>query len=698
MEYLHNTIAVEQLSVEQAKEELVWLAQEISRHNQLYYQYNTPEITDAEYDALFQRNSAIEQHFPALIRPDSPSLSLGAAPLESFAKVTHSKPMLSLANAFSAEDVEDFLGRIRRFLGLPETQTLEVLCEPKIDGLSFSARFEKGVFVQGATRGDGSIGEDITANLRTVIAFPLRLNNSNIPDVVEVRGEVYMAHQDFTKLNEARAALQEPLFANPRNAAAGSLRQLDSNITAKRHLRYFVYALGETSAPIAETQSGIMEQLQYWGFVVNTPCRLYNNTNDIMDFYQEISEQRSQLPYDIDGMVYKINRLDLQERLGTVARSPRWAIAHKFPAEQARTVIEAITIQVGRTGVLTPVAELQPINVGGVIVSRATLHNRQEIERKDIRVGDQVIIQRAGDVIPQIVAVDIAKRPENSVPFAFPTHCPVCKSLAIQEEGEAATRCTGGLICEAQAMERLRHFVSKSAFDIEGLGEKQIAFFWENALIRQPADIFSLETRDKESLTPLRNQLGWGNKSAEKLFQAIEKARRINFDRFIFSLGIRHIGSVTARLIALHYGEFSILQEAMLAAADPASSSYEELLSIGGIGPSAATELIGFFAEPANRSVLEELLMHLNIHPIQAGKGDTPLSGKTVVFTGTLTLRTRSEAKSRAESLGAKVAGSVSAKTDYVVAGEEAGSKLKKAAELGVTILSEHEWEAMTNG
>lgn len=686
-------IPVENLTVEQATTELAQLATEITHHNRRYYLDASPEITDSAYDALFQRNNAIEKRFPALLRPDSPSLSLGAPPQENFSKVSHSKPMLSLANAFSTEDVAEFLTRIRRFLGIKKTETLEVTCEPKIDGLSFSARFEKGVFVQGATRGDGTTGEDITANLRTVIGFPLKLYNNNLPDILEVRGEVYMAHQDFNTLNLAREAEGKALFANPRNAAAGSLRQLDSTITAKRQLRYFVYATGEASETIADSHSNMMEKLESFGFIVNTPLKICQSLEEIICFYEDIYQKRPTLSYDIDGVVYKVNRLDLQERLGTVARSPRFAIAHKFPAEQAKTIIERITIQVGRTGALTPVAELRPINVGGVIVARATLHNRQEIERKDIRVGDTVIIQRAGDVIPQIVEVDKTKRPEDSEPFAFPSHCPICHSLAIQEEDEAITRCSGGLICPAQMMEKLRHLVSRDAFDIEGLGEKQISFFWERGLIQQPADIFRLEEEDKKSITPLRNLEGWGKKSADNLFSAIQKARIITLDRFIYSLGIRHIGQVSARLIALHYKNFEEWRRAMLIASDHNSASYADFITINGIGPRAAEAATQFFQEPANSDALDALLEYVSIlPPVETKTSESPLSGKTIVFTGVLTKMTRSEAKAKAETLGAKVAGSVSAKTDYVVAGEDAGSKRKKAEELGVTLLSEDEW------
>ncbi len=681
-----KTLAPEQLTEEQAKTELARLAQEIAEHNKRYHQDDAPTISDAEYDILFQRNAAIEAKFPALIRHDSPSLKVGAAPAEKFAKITHSKPMLSLSNAFTHEDVDDFITRIRRFLGLDEQEVVPVLAELKIDGLSFSVRYEKGRYTHAATRGDGVTGEDITANARTLVGLPLTLTNA--PDILEVRGEVYMQHDDFQTLNQSRMAEEEPVFANPRNAAAGSLRQLDSTITAKRKLCYFAYGLGEVSEAIADTQSGILDRLTAWGFSTNPLHIVADSVDQMMAFYDDIYTKRPHLAYDIDGIVYKVNRLTWQERLGAISRTPRWATAHKFPAEQAKTTLERITIQVGRTGALTPVAELTPITVGGVVVSRATLHNQDEILRKDIRQGDTVIIQRAGDVIPQVVAVDLSLRPENSTPFVFPTHCPVCGHIAEREEGEAVMRCTGGMLCAAQAVEQLKHFVSRDAFDIEGLGEKQIAAFWESGLVKEPADIFTLEERDKTSLTPLRNHEGWGRKSAENLFAAITARRIIALDRFIYSLGIRHVGHTTAKLFATHYTSLENWLQAMMGDA-------AQLLEINGVGTKLAHSITQFFQESANIAIIDRLTRHVTVTDVHAKTSDSPVAGKTVVFTGTLEHMTRAEAKSRAENLGAKVAGSVSSKTDYVIVGADAGSKRKKAEELGVKALTEEEWLGM---
>lgn len=678
-----KTLSPEQLTEAQAKAELERLAQELAEHNKRYYQDDAPTITDAEYDALFQRNNAIEARFPALIRSDSPSLSIGAAPAEKFAKITHSKPMLSLGNAFSREDVDDFIVRIRRFLGLDDNEPVPTLAELKIDGLSFSVRYEKGRYVSAATRGDGVTGEDITANVRTLIGLPLTLTSA--PDVLEIRGEVYMQHEDFQTLNRSREDEGEAVFANPRNAAAGSLRQLDSTITAKRKLRYFAYGLGDVSEAIAPTQSGVLERLTAWGFSTNPLHRVAHSVDEMMVFYEDIYTKRPHLAYDIDGIVYKVNRLDWQERLGAISRTPRWATAHKFPAEQAKTTLERITVQVGRTGALTPVAELTPITVGGVVVSRATLHNQDEIIRKDIREGDTVTIQRAGDVIPQVVEVDLSLRPAHSTAFTFPTHCPVCGHIAEREEGEVVTRCTGGMLCAAQAVEQLKHFVSRDAFDIEGLGEKQIAAFWEEGLVKEPADIFLLEERDKPSLTPLRNREGWGRKSVENLFAAIDARRIISLDRFIYSLGIRHVGHTTAKLFATHYTSLANWRQAMMGDA-------ALLLEINGVGEKLAHSVTAFFHEPANIAMLDRLSARITVTDVHTKTSDSPIAGKTVVFTGTLERMTRAEAKSRAENLGAKVAGSVSSKTDYVIVGADAGSKHKKAEELGVKVLTEEEW------
>lgn len=670
---------------------------EIKHHDKLYYTEDDPQISDADYDDLRRELEMLEAEYPDLITPDSPTQRVGAAPAAAFKKVRHAMPMLSLGNAFEDEDVTDFIDRVRRFLGLKETDAIEVVAEPKIDGLSCSLRYEKGRLVMAATRGDGAEGEDITANIRTISDVPHEIEGA--PEVLEVRGEIYMRRNEFMKLNERQAAASAQIFANPRNAAAGSVRQLDSKITASRPLQFFGYALGEVSEAIADTQWGIRQTLKKCGFPEAEPSRLCGTIEEILTYYNEVMKQRPDLPYEIDGVVYKVNRIDWQERLGFVSRSPRWAIAHKFPAQQAVTILNDITIQVGRTGTLTPVAELEPITVGGVVVSRATLHNEDEIERKDVRIGDHVIVQRAGDVIPQIVGVVMDKRKGHPRKFHMPDRCPVCDSLAIREEGEVARRCTGGLICSAQAVERLKHFVSRNAFDIEGLGDKIIREFWEDGLIRTPRDIFDLEKKDKESLKPLRDREGWGDKSARKLFDAIKSRETISLNRFIYALGIRQVGEATARRLAKVYGSWKNLRDHIGKDGSPFNSEldrnifYADLLNIEDIGPSVAEDLIAFFAEPNNISVLDDLEKILTIEDYVAPKSSgSPVEGKTIVFTGTLTTITRPEAKAKAESLGAKVAGSVSAKTDYVVAGEDAGSKLKKATELGVTVLSEEEW------
>jgi len=683
------TIPPEELTPEQAAEELARLAAEIARHDRLYYQLDRPEISDAEYDALVRRNAAIEARFPELRRPDSPSLRVGAPPTGGFAKVTHARPMLSLDNAFDEEDVREFWARIRRFLGLPPDEPIEVVAEPKIDGLSASLRYENGRFVQGATRGDGTTGEDITANLRTLKDVPKVLKDGPAPAVLEVRGEVYMRRSEFAAMNAARAAEGKPLFANPRNAAAGSTRQLDPAVTASRPLRFFAYAWGEVDGDGWETHWQFLERLKAWGFPVNPMARLCRTIEEALDLYHKLAAERATLPYDIDGVVYKVNRVDWQRRLGFVGRAPRWALAHKFPAEQAVTRLNGITIQVGRTGALTPVAELEPITVGGVVVARATLHNEDEIARKDIRIGDWVTIQRAGDVIPQVVGVVKERRPADSTPYVFPDHCPACGSLAIREPGEAVRRCTGGLICPAQRLERLRHFVSRDAFDIEGLGGKHIAAFLKDGLIKTPGDIFRLKDRASE----IEKREGWGKQSVANLLAAIERRRTITLDRFIYALGIRQVGQVTARLLAKCYVSFEAWRKAMMEARDPESAAYAELDNIEGIGPSVAADIVGFFAEQHNLEVLDDLRREVTIEDFTAPDGASEaLGGKTLVFTGTLETMTRSEAKARAEALGAKVASSVSKNTDYVVVGADAGSKARKAAELGVTVLTEKDW------
>jgi DNA ligase (NAD+) len=683
---------VEKLTLAEARRELVRLAEEIAAHDRRYYQEDAPSISDAEYDALRKRNAAIEARFPDLIRADSPSLRIGARPSERFAKIVHRVPMLSLDNAFDDEDVIDFSNRIRRFLGLKPDDDLALVAEPKIDGLSANLRYEEGVFVQGATRGDGTEGEDVTANLRTLRDVPLRLHGK-APDVLEVRGEVYMLHKDFTALNERQAKEGKPLFANPRNSAAGSLRQLDPAITARRPLHFFAYSWGEAT-DLADTQWGVLQTFKGFGFRVNSLARRCRTTDEMLVFYRDVETRRSTLGYDIDGVVYKVDRLDMQERLGFVSRSPRWAIAHKFAAEQAETVLLDIDIQVGRTGTLTPVAKLKPVTVGGVVVQNATLHNEDEIARKDVRIGDTVVVQRAGDVIPQIVRIIPEKRQRGAKPYVFPDKCPVCHSHAVREvdekigEPEAARRCTGGLICAAQAVERLKHFVSRNCFDIEGLGEKHITALYEDGSIREPADIFRLEKRYGSGEKAIARRDGWGEQSASKLFEAINRRRKIPLDRFINALGIRHVGETTAKLLARNFHTL----DAFLAAME-GESALAELDEIGGIGETVAEAIRDFFAEPHNRKAVDHLLPELEVEPVGAPRtAHSAVTGKTVVFTGALEKMTRPEAKTRAESLGAKVASSVSKKTDIVVAGPGAGSKLAEAEELGVRVIDEDAW------
>lgn len=691
-------IAIAKLTEKQAEVELQRLAREISKHDVLYHQNDQPEISDADYDKLRQRNTEIEARFPKLVRSDSPTGRVGAAPLDKFAKVKHSRPMLSLDNAFFDEDVTEFRERVRRFLKLEADTKIAMTAEPKIDGLSASLRYEEGVFVQGATRGDGETGEDITQNLRTIKDIPLVLNGKNVPKIVEVRGEVYMSHENFERLNTAQLQQGKPVFANPRNAAAGSLRQLDSQITAQRPLHFFAYAWGELDTLPAETQSGVLKKFSQWGFSVNPKTVTCLTVEKMLATYREIEGQRASLGYDIDGVVYKVDNLEWQSRLGFVSRSPRWAIAHKFPAEKARTVLLDIEIQVGRTGTLTPVARLQPVTVGGVVVSNATLHNQDEIERKDIRVGDTVIVQRAGDVIPQVVSVVKDKRKPKSKPYQFPDHCPICGSKAVRSLNlksgklDAARRCTGALTCPAQAVERLKHFVSRNAFDIDGLGAKQIEKFYEEGLIHQPADIFTLNTRNGSEFEPLEEREGWGSTSARNLFAAVDERRTIPLERFVFSLGIRHVGDTIASLLARTYGTFDNLFEALKLAQDEESEARADLMAIDGIGEVVALSLIEFFGEDHNITAVDRLIEQISVSPAELARTDSDVSGKTVVFTGALEKMTRSEAKSKAESLGAKVSGSVSSKTDIVVAGPGAGSKLKKAQELNVTVMTEDEW------
>ena len=691
----HAEVAVERLSGVQAEAELAWLAGKIARHDRLYHAEDDPEISDADYDALRRRNAAIERRFPDLARADGPARQVGAKPAAGFAKVAHARPMLSLDNAFGDGEVREFVARVRRFLGLDGAHSVALVAEPKIDGLSASLRYQDGGFTLGATRGDGTVGEDVTENLRTLDDIPAVLAGRNPPAVLEVRGEVYMLHDDFARLNEAQIAAGKPPYANPRNSAAGSLRQLDPGVTATRKLRFFAYGLGEASEIRAPSHWELLEDLKGWGFAVNPWAKRYETVERVLALHGEIEAARARLGYDVDGLVYKVDRLDWQERLGTAGRSPRWAVAHKFPAERAQTTIESIAVQVGRTGSLTPVAHLRPVTVGGVMVSRATLHNEDELARKDIREGDTVVVQRAGDVIPQVLSVVVPLRGRDTRPFAFPDTCPECGSRAVRGEGEAVRRCTGGLICPAQTVERLRHFVSRDAFDIEGLGEKQILAFWRRGLVKQPADIFTLSARNETLDPPLEEWDGWGAASAGKLFAAIDRRRRIALDRFVYALGIRHVGQITARLLARNYGSLDALSGALAEARDRGGPPGHDLLDIDGIGPTVAEALVEFFSEPHNREVVARLREQVAVEDFVRVQTDSPVDGKAVVFTGTLEKMTRAEAKARAEALGAKVAGSVSARTDYVVAGPGAGSKLAKARELGVAVLDEDGWLAL---
>ncbi len=744
-------IGVEDLDEAQAATELERLAALIHGANQAYYAEDAPEISDAAYDAARQRNAAIEARFPGLKRGNSPSDAVGAPAVEGFAKVAHAARMLSLANVFDADELRDFDTSLRNFLGLGPDAPLAYTAEPKIDGLSLSLRYENGRLVQAATRGDGAVGENVTANARTIAEIPQDI--SGAPDILEVRGEVYMAHEDFAALNARQEGAGQKPFANPRNAAAGSLRQLDPEVTAARPLKFFAYAWGAISAPLAETQFEAIERLAGFGFTTNPLTRRCETVADLLDHYADIEAQRATLPYDIDGVVYKVDDLALQARLGFRSTTPRWAIAHKFPAEKAWTWLEGIDIQVGRTGALSPVARLHPVTVGGVVVSNATLHNEDYIAGrsskgapirggKDIRIGDWVEVFRAGDVIPKVADVDLSKRPDGSSPYVFPETCPDCGSEAVREEGDSVRRCTGGLICPAQAVEKLKHFVSRGAFDIEGLGAKQVEMFYADEIlpIREPADIFTLAGRDAQTLARLANRDGWGDTSARKLFAAIEERRRIELRRLIFALGIRHVGEVVAGDLARHYHSWEAFAQAVDAAvpaglrhleaeaavraeraaaaaegrrariaetekaawaadpaiAAPARAAWEELVGIDGIGAAVASALVAAFHQPAERASIDRLAAELEVIPAgQTGDTDSPVAGKTLVFTGTLEKMTRAEAKARAEALGAKVAGSVSAKTDLLIAGPGAGSKAKKAADLGVETIDEDGWLAL---
>ena len=765
---------VHSLTREEARDELAWLSDELARHEALYYGEDAPEISDADYDVLKRRSLDIVAQFPTLTFAASPNRRVGAPVSTQFAEVRHGVPMLSLDNAFDDGEVRDFVARIARFLKLPGDEPIAFVAEPKIDGLSASLRYEKGVLVQGATRGDGKTGEDVTANLRTLASIPQTLAGSGWPDVIEIRGEVYAPNAAFDAFNAAAEAEGKRTYANPRNFAAGSLRQKDPKITALRPLTFFAYAWGETSAPFAETQHGALEAFRSWGFQVNNRSARVEGADGLIGVYQTLEADRSRLGYDIDGVVYKVDRLDWQQRLGFIARSPRWAIAHKFPAQQATTVLEGIDIQVGRTGSLTPVARLHPVTVGGVVVRNATLHNEDEIARKDVRIGDTVVLQRAGDVIPQIVGVVETLRPDDAAPYVFSTVCPVCGSEAVREGDEVKRRCTGGLICDAQIVERLKHFVSRRAFDIEGLGEKQLIAFHARGWIKEPADIFRL-ARDEEKLALLRAEDGYGETSVRNLIAGIDARRVISLDRLIFGLGVREIGEQTSLVLSRAFGSWTAFRDACMAAANglasddwktlaathaistrvlglmaearppaddpwpeapmdqkialafpgmaaPARRSLAEIsdgwsdltrwaavardegpsdilnqiAGVSGVGPVAAEALAHFFHEPHNLQVVDALLAELErVEDVAAPTTDSPVASKTVVFTGSLERFTRDEAKARAESLGAKVSGSVSKKTDYVVAGPGAGSKLKDAEKHGVTVLTEDEWLAL---
>ncbi len=702
-----TTIPVSELTAKQAKAEHARLTAEIAQHDKRYYQDDRPSITDAEYDALRARYNAIEERFPVLRTLESLSLKVGAAPSGKFKKVRHALPMLSLDNAFSDEDVVDFVARIRRFLKLGEGEKIAFSAEPKIDGLSMSLRYESGELVTAATRGDGAEGEDVTANIRTLEDVPHKLKGRNVPKVCEIRGEVYMTKHAFLELNERQKAAGGQVFANPRNSAAGSLRQKDPSITASRPLGFFAYAWGEMSDMPADTQTGMIKWFEACGFKTNPLARLCRSTDDLIAFHRKIEEGRAKLDYDIDGVVYKIDRIDWQERLGFISRTPRWAVAHKFPAERAMTVMRDVLITVGRTGVLTPTAQLEPVGVGGVMVSMATLHNEDYIkgvggkgetlrEGRDIRIGDTVIIQRAGDVIPQIVDVVIDKRPKDAKPYKFPKKCPcylhtdvVREETATGEEG-ARARCTGEFACPFQKIEHLKLFCSRRAFDIEGLGEKQIELFFEKEWIKEPADIFMLPQRNKK--IRLEDEEGFGETSVRNLFNAIDARRAIALDRFIYALGIRHVGETTALALARGYGSWQAFHDASLKIAKGDAEAAAEMDALDQIGDTVIEAVKAYFGESHNRGIVERLKKQVEVLDAEKPKTDSAIAGKTVVFTGSLEKMTREEAKAQAERLGAKAAGSVSKKTDYVVAGPGAGSKLAEAKKHGVTVLTEDEW------
>ncbi len=703
-----DDIPVGELSVDQAVSELARLSKKIENANAKYFQDDDPEITDAEFDRLKKRNSEIELRFPDLKSKNSPSDVVGSAPTSGFQKIAHSVPMLSLSNAFSKEDVEDFNVSIRKFLGLSGVDTLTFTAEPKIDGLSLSLRYESGKLQHAATRGVGSIGENVTANARSIEDVPKSI--SGAPDLLEVRGEVYMSHDDFGRLNQRQKELHEKVFANPRNAAAGSLRQLDPSVTASRPLKFFAYAWGSISAPLGKTQKEALDFLSQLGFSTNPLTKICQSTDDLIQHYSLIEEQRASLNYDIDGVVYKVNDLELQSRLGFRSTTPRWATAHKFPAELAWTRLLEIDIQVGRTGALSPVARLQPVTVGGVVVSNATLHNEDYIEGKnskgepirggnDIRIGDWVQVYRAGDVIPKVKDIDLSKRPADSQKYEFPRICPECQSEAFREPGDAVRRCSGGLICPAQAVEKLRHFVSRSAFDIDGLGAKQVEQFYGDGWIKEPADIFQLEAKFGTGENRLSNKEGWGEKSANKLFAAIREKSNVPLKKLIFALGIRHVGESAGALLANHFGSWSNLISSVDKTEIGEGEDWEALLSVDGVGQIMAASFVTALQQPSERASIDRLLEHLDVQDAEQTIGsDSPVSGKVIVFTGTLEKMSRAEAKSRAEVLGAKVSSSVSSRTDLVVAGPGAGSKAKKAVELGIETIDEEGWLRLIEG
>jgi DNA ligase (NAD+) len=690
------------LTREEAEEELARLTSDLAEHDRRYFQDDAPLVSDAEYDELKRRNAAIEARFPDLVRADSPSRRVGAARAEAFSPVSHGVPMLSLDNAFSDADAAEFDARVRRFLRLGD-EPVAYTAEPKIDGLSASLRYENGLLIQGATRGDGQVGEDVTANLRTVSEIPKRLKGSGWPETIEIRGEVYLGHADFAALNAAAEAAGTRTYANPRNSAAGSLRQIDPGITGQRPLRFFAYAWGLTSAPFAATQWEALQTLKAWGFQVTPQAACVQGVTGLLEAYAEMERLRPRLAFDIDGVVYKVDRLDWQTRLGFVSRSPRWAIARKFPAQRARTILEAIDMQVGRTGAVTPVARLTPVTVGGVVVVNATLHNADEIERKDLRLGDTVIIQRAGDVIPQIVGIVPEERPKDAAPFVFPTTCPCPLKTPLARETTASgaetvvRRCTGELACPFQRVEHLKHFVSRRAFDIEGLGEKQLSLFYEEGLVREPADIFRLG-RNAEALAALRGRDRFGETSVANLAAAIEARRTISLERFINALGVRHVGEQTAVVLARGYGDAATFLAAMDKVAAGDAAAIADLDALDQVGEAVISAMAAYFSEPHNRRLVSELADEVSIVDAARPRSDSAVAGKTVVFTGSLERMTRDEAKARAEALGAKVASSVSGKTDLVVAGPGAGSKLKTAAELGVTVLTEEAWLELIGG